>query len=125
MKFELDAGAHDARRITSYRSGEIVIGGVVYRTSVAVGFDGSVQPWPPSAFEDFTDTHFELIAARQPEIVLIGTGGRTRFPAPALLAPCSRRGIGVEIMDTGAACRSFNFLLGEERRVIAALLPPA
>ena len=124
MKIDLDDGARDARRITAYRSGEIVIGGVGYRTSLLVSSDSGVETWPPSAFEDFAESHFEAIAAREPEIVLVGTGGRVVFPAPALLVPCSRRGIGVEIMDTGAACRSFNFLLGEGRRVVAALLPP-
>ena len=124
MKFELDSGAQDARRITAYRSGEIVIGGVSWRTSVLISSEGGIETWPPPAFEDFSEAHFENIAAREPEIVLLGTGGRVRFPAPALLVPCSRRGIGVEIMDTGAACRSYNFLLGEGRRVVAALLLP-
>jgi len=124
MKFELDPGAQDLRRITAYRSGEIVIGGVTWRASVLVDSSSGAEPWPPSAFEHFAETHFEAIAAREPEIVLLGTGGRVRFPAPGLLVPFSRRAIGVEIMDTGAACRSFNFLLGEGRRVIAALLPP-
>jgi uncharacterized protein len=124
VKIDLDAGAHDARRISAYRSGEITIGGVAYRTSILVGSDGGIEPWPPRAFGDLAETHFETIAIREPEIVLLGTGARVLFPAAALLAPCFRRGIGVEVMDTGAACRSFNFLLGEGRRVIAALLPP-
>jgi uncharacterized protein len=124
VKIDLDAGAEDARRITAYRSGEIMIGGVTWRTSVLIGSDRGAETWPPRAFEDLAEAHFETIAIREPEIVLLGTGARTLFPAPALLLPCSRRGIGIEVMDTGAACRSFNFLLGEGRRVIAALLPP-
>jgi uncharacterized protein len=124
MKIELDAGAPDLRRISAYRSGEIVIGGVAYRASVLIGLDGRVENWPPATFEDLTEAHFESIAAREPEILLVGTGGRVRFPSPDLIGPCSRRGIGVEFMDTGAACRSYNFLLGEQRRVIAALFPP-
>jgi uncharacterized protein len=124
VKIDLDAGGQDARRITAYRSGEIVIGGVTWRTSVLVGSDGGAEPWPPRAFGDLEVAHFEAIAVREPEIVLLGTGAQVLFPAPELLTPCSRRGIGIETMDTGAACRSFNFLLGEGRRVIAALLPP-
>jgi uncharacterized protein len=124
MKFELDAGAREARRITAYRSGEITVGGVSYRTSVLVSSEGGVEQWPPVVFEDFAEVHFEAIAVRDPEIVLVGTGARVRFPPATLLGPCSRRRIGVEFMDTGAACRSYNFLLGEGRRVIAALLPP-
>lgn len=124
MKFEPDAGAQNARRISSYRSGEIVIAGTAYRGSVLVSPDGRVDTWPPQAFADLAEVHFEVIAAREPEIVLVGTGARTLFPAADLLSPCTKRGIGVEIMDTGAACRSYNFLLGEGRRVIAALLPP-
>ena len=124
MKFEPDAGARSAGRISAYRSGEIVVGGVTYRGSLLVSSDGRVDPWPPQTFDDLALAHFEIIGARQPELVLIGTGDRVRFPPAALLVPCSKLGIGVECMDTGAACRSYNFLLGEDRRVIAALLPP-
>ena len=124
MKFEPDAGAQNARRISSYRSGEIVIAGMTYRGSVLISSDGPVEAWPPQTFGDLAEAHFEVIAARMPEIVLVGTGEQTLFPAAGLLDPCTKRRIGVEIMDTGAACRSYNFLLGEGRRVIAALLPP-
>jgi uncharacterized protein len=124
MKIELDSGARDTRRITAYRSGEIVVAGVGYHRSVLVCSDGAVESWPPPSFEEFARSHFDIIAARAPEIVLIGTGGRIRFPPAELLVPLSGRGIGIEIMDTGAACRSYNFLLGEGRRVVAALLTP-
>lgn len=124
VKIDLDTGARDARRISAYRSGEIIIGGVAWRTSVLVASDAGAESWPPRVFAELAEIHFEVIATREPEVVLLGTGATARFPAPALLLPCARRGIGVEIMDTGAACRSFNFLLGEGRRVVAALLPP-
>jgi len=124
MKIELDAGAQDSRRITAYRSGEIVVGGTAYRTSVIISSEHGVETWPPLSFEDFAEPHFETIVARQPEIVLVGTGGRVRFPPAPLLLPFTERRIGIEIMDTGGACRSYNFLLGEGRRVVAALLLP-
>src|SRR5690606_39868043 len=121
MKFELDIGTRGARRISSYRAGEIVVGDTPYQESILVSAAG-VQAWVPRRFEDLASQHFEAVAALEPEIVLVGTGAVHRFPPAGLLEPLASRGIGVEIMDTGAACRAFNFLLGEDRRVAAALL---
>jgi len=67
-------------------------------------------------------THFAQLATLHPEIVLIGTGGALRFPAPVLLRPLYDAGIGVEVMDTGAASRTYNVLMAEGRAVAAALL---
>jgi uncharacterized protein len=68
------------------------------------------------------EAHFEVIAGLEPEIVLLGTGGRQRFPRPSLLRSLLARGVGVEIMDTAAACRTYNIIMLEGRRVAAALL---
>jgi uncharacterized protein len=121
MKFELDIGTRGARRISSYRAGEIVVGDTPYRESILVSA-GGVRAWMPQRFEDLAPRHFEAVVDLEPEVVLVGTGAVHRFPPAALIEPLSSRGIGVEIMDTGAACRAFNFLLGEDRRVVAALL---
>jgi uncharacterized protein len=101
------------------------INGVEYTESVVVPWDGAVAAWNVDAFEALSSDHFARIAALGPELVLFGSGPRLRFPAPALLRPLIDARIGVETMDTAAACRTYNVLLAEGRSVVAALLFPA
>ena len=122
MKFELDLGSGHNLRIAAYAAGSVTVATVVYRHSIVLAPNRPVMPWPPAQFSDLAPGHFELLAAVEPEVVLIGTGGKLQFPAMDLLSPLVSRNIGFEIMDTGAACRSYNFLLGEGRQVAAALL---
>jgi uncharacterized protein len=77
----------------------------------------------PAGLGDLAASHMEALAREDPEVVLIGTGRRTHFPDAAITAPLFERGIGVEAMDTGAACRTFNLLAAEQRAVAALLLP--
>jgi len=93
-----------------------------FEESVVVPWQGEVLAWQCPAFEALTAAHFERIAALGPEVVIFGSGARLRFLAPALLRPLLARGVGVETMDTGAACRTYNVLVGERRSVVAALL---
>ena len=81
-----------------------------------------IRDWPPQHSSEVSATHFEPIAALQPELVLFGSGRRVKFPDPRVLKPLKDRGIGVEVMDTGAACRTYNILVAEGRLVAAALL---
>lgn len=82
-----------------------------------------VTDWPPSSHEDLEAAHFEALAAAPGlEVVLLGSGARLRRPGPRVLAPLTSRGIGVEVMDTGSACRTYNFLMADRRNVAAALL---
>lgn len=81
-----------------------------------------VRDWPPQSIDDLTEDHLTTIRQLQPEIALFGTGTRLRFPPRTLFAEFYRHNIGVEIMDTGAACRTYNVLLAEGRKVVAALL---
>lgn len=81
-----------------------------------------MRNWPPQRFEDLDPSHFAMLAKLQPEFVLFGSGARLRFPPPALTASLLNQGIGVEVMDTGAACRTYNVLIAEGRNVAAALL---
>lgn len=81
-----------------------------------------VRDWAPQRFEDLTEEDFEVMVRLQPEIVLFGSGARLRWPDGALTAPLIERGIGVEVMDTAAACRTFNVLTADQRQVAAALL---
>lgn len=100
----------------------VIVNGAEHRSSVLVPASGDVVAWPVAAFEALTESHFEAIAALAPELVIFGSGPRIRFPHPSLLKPLIARRIGVETMDTAAACRTYNVLLAEGRAVVAALL---
>ena len=82
-----------------------------------------VSDWPVPAAEALTEQHLDAVLALNPEVVLIGTGERQIFLAPALMMVFYSRGVGVEVMTTDAACRTFNVLVSESRNVVAALLP--
>jgi uncharacterized protein len=109
--------------VTAYGDGYVEINAQRYAHAVLVQPEAAVEAWPPTAFDELTAAHFEAIAAHGPEVVLLGTGARQRFPHPRLTAALAERRIGVEAMDTGAACRTYNILMTEGRRVLAALLP--
>ena len=97
------------------------------RQSVIV-LPNQLQEWSPASFVELEEFHFQSLLDLEAEIVLIGTGDHLRFPAPYLIEPLLRQQIGVEFMSTAAACRTYNILVGEGRRVVAALLmirPPA
>jgi uncharacterized protein len=100
----------------------VLVNGIEHTRSVIVPWRGPVIDWAPASFEALTAEHFAQIAALAPELVIFGSGARLRFPAPALLRPLIDAAIGVETMDTAAACRTYNVLLAESRSVIAALL---
>lgn len=74
------------------------------------------RDWPPQRYDELRAEHFAGLLELEPELVLVGTGETFRYPAPALLAPLTGRGIGVEVMDTGAACRTYNVLAGGGRQ---------
>ena len=100
----------------------VVVNGIEHRRSVLVPWQGPVVPWGVAGFESLTMASFEAISALQPELVVFGSGERLRFPKPALLQTLMKRRIGLETMDTPAACRTYNVLLAEGRSVVAALL---
>lgn len=133
MKFteiDDDAGA----LIEGYGPAGVRVRGRDWSGGLLVCAAGVVADWGPAAGADITAAHLTALLAEPlvnadgpPQVVLIGTGRRQRFPAPETWAGLLAAGIGVEIMDTGAACRTYNVLLAEGRRVVAALLaePPA
>ncbi len=100
----------------------VIVNGLEFRESVIVPWQGPVTAWGVAAFEALSSEHFETLAALAPELVILGTGSRLRFPKPALLRPLMARRIGFETMDTAAACRTYNVLIAEGRSVAAALL---
>jgi uncharacterized protein len=80
-----------------------------------------VTDWPPDSFAELMPAHLEAIFALAPELVLLGTGTTQRFATPEVRGEFARRRVGLEVMELGAACRTFNVLVQEERRVLAAL----
>jgi uncharacterized protein len=100
----------------------VVVAGVEHTASVLVPWRGPVEAWNAAGFDSLTAEHFARIAALAPELVIFGSGPRIRFPAPVLLRPLIDARIGVETMDTAAACRTYNVLFAEGRPVVAALL---
>jgi uncharacterized protein len=120
MKIERDLP--DGRMaFTGYGPGYVDVNGTRHARSVLVSAD-AVTDWPVQSIEMLTSGDVEPLAAMRAEVVLIGTGATVRFPDPAVLAPLLRARIGVEVMDTQAACRTYNILLGEGRGVVAALI---
>lgn len=121
MKLHADK-AQTLNTVTSYGPGYIEINAVRHDQSVLVMPEGNIEPWPVNRFEDLEPAHFEALLERKPEVVLLGTGDRLRFPHPRLTAALARRHIGVDAMDLQAACRTYNILMAEGRKVAAILL---
>ena len=117
-EFETDTGP----LIEAYEPGRVRIGGQHYSGGVAVTAGQVLAEWAPDGFDALTPEHLEAIRAFAPQVVVLGTGTRQRFPHPGLYARLLEDGIGVEVMDTGAACRTYNILASEGRRVVAALI---
>lgn len=120
MKLHASAPTH-LNTFTGYGEGFVQLNGERRESSLLV-LPERVMDWPPASFDALAEAHFALIAELQPEVVLLGTGARLRFPHPRLTASLARAGIGLEVMDVQAACRTYNILMAEERVVVAALL---
>jgi uncharacterized protein len=114
-------GNNALNTITSYGDGFVAINLQRHEGSIVVMPD-SLEKWPVSSFESLTPEHFEALAHAAPEVVIFGSGSKLRFPHPRLTAELAKHRIGVETMDFGAACRTYNILMSEGRRVAVALL---
>ena len=116
----------DVQSILGYGPGWVGLGsnGVAEKIerSIVIGSRGEKFDWHCARFEDLTENHFAQLAETQPELVIFGSGTRLRFAPPAFMRALMQRRIGMETMDTLAACRTYNVLAGEGRQVIAALL---
>ncbi len=121
MQFSLDHN-EGSYQIDGYAPGQVTVNEQVLRTSLVISPDRLQIDWPLRDIKDLTEGHVQELAGWEPEILLLGTGIRQCFPNAALLAQFLGRGIGVEVMDTAAACRTYNVLNSERRRVVAALL---
>lgn len=120
MQFTLESSS-GVNVVRAYSRSELHIGENRVRTSCIVTCDRLITDWEPRRFEALAAAHLDALLALEPQIVLLGTGPTQRFPPAAVRSVLTGRGVGLEVMDLGAACRTFNILVREERRVVAAL----
>jgi uncharacterized protein len=122
MKLELENHSGQLYLIKSYQPGCVVINEQHYTTSLILSPERVISDWPPRILSELTAQHLEALVELQPELVILGTGLKLEFPTAEVLDPLLARSIGFEVMDTGAACRGYNILMAEGRRVVAGLL---
>ncbi|MCY4285809.1 MAG: MTH938/NDUFAF3 family protein [Thiotrichales bacterium] len=123
MKLHSDTGAADRQRITAYGVEFVTVEETTFTGAVLLGRGRHATDFDERRLGDVSAATIERILERNPEVVLLGTGARHMLPSPGLLAPLTRAGIGVEVMSTSAACRTWNILNAEGRKVVALLLP--
>jgi uncharacterized protein len=119
---KLHASAPSAlNTFSGYGDGFVLVNGQRHDASVIV-MPERLEPWPAASFDALTEADFDVFLGLGLEILLLGTGAQQRFPHPRLTRALAAKRIGVEVMDLQAACRTYNILMAEERRVAAALL---
>jgi len=119
---KLHASAPSAlNTFSGYGDGYVLVNGQRFGTNLIVTPE-QLLPWNAAGFDALTEADFEALAGLNLEILLLGTGPKQRFPHPRLTRALAAKRIGVEAMDLQAACRTYNILMAEERRVAAALL---
>lgn len=121
MKIHL-AKAEGQNQFTAYGDGYVDVNRERIERSVIVLPDRLIQNWPVASFDNLADEHFAQLADLAVEIVLLGSGATMRFPHPRLTAVLLSQHIGLEVMDNSAACRTYNILMQEGRKVAAALI---
>jgi uncharacterized protein len=120
MKFHLSTPSGNV--VTGFGPGWIRIGAQEHHAGIVLTAEATVPGWAAAGFDALTDADFAGLLAHAPEIVLLGTGATLRFPHPRLTRALAEARVGVEVMDTPAACRTFNILAAEGRKVVAALI---
>lgn len=120
MKLHLASGA-GLNLFSGYGTGFVAVNNVRYEKCVVVSPQAVIE-WGVSGFEALTAADFGFIQALKPEIMILGTGATQRFPRPELTRALAATGMGVEVMDSRAACRTYNILATEGRKVVAAIL---
>ena len=123
MQFNLEQGG-GIKLIASYTASSVTIEDQHYQSSLILLGDRIVSDWAVESVENLTIDHLEPILEVDPEIFLLGTGDRQRFPSAELMKSLARRNRSVDVMDSGAACRTYNVLASEFRAVAAALIIP-
>lgn len=107
---------------TAYGEGYVSVNAVRHTSNLIVLPDRLVEAWTAASFDTLSTTDFALLATLDAEVILLATGDQIRFPAAALLQPLVQAQKGIEVMDIKAACRTYNVLVSENRKVAAALL---
>jgi uncharacterized protein len=120
VQFTLEPGV-PANLIRGYSDSEVRIGEHSVRGSCIVTADTLITHWEPQSFAELAPAHLAAILALDPELIVLGTGMTPQFPAAEIRSLMAARGVGLEAMQLGAACRTFNVLVQEERRVAAGL----
>jgi uncharacterized protein len=108
--------------ISAYSKNSITINEIEYQKSLILSATQLELGWPVNQLEMIEDQHLKQIMEFNPEVILLGTGERQKFPHPSIFAFFGEKGIGLEVMDTGALCRTFNILVAEDRAVVAAVI---
>ena len=121
MRFA-EADSDGGYLISGYEPGRILIGSRAYTHGLIVSPERVVIDWGPEHAADLAAEHFEAIVELDPQVIVLGTGKRQVFPDPQAYLVALQRGLGVEVMDTGAACRTYNILMSEGRKVVAGLI---
>jgi uncharacterized protein len=109
-------------QIRAYAPGQVRVNDETYTASIIVSPRQLITTWPPQKISELTQDHLNILIELHPAILLIGTGSKLEFPPLEIYGDLINAGIGVEVMDTHAACRTYNALSAEERNVIAALI---
>lgn len=121
MKFTLESSS--AVSVRSVANGQIVIGDQIWQQAIALTADGVIADWPVVPVEDLSIDALGLLLDLQPELIVVGTGSRQLLPHRELMFAMARATVGLEVMDTPAAARTFNVLISEGRSVAAVLYP--
>jgi uncharacterized protein len=118
---QLDLDSSSGNLIRGFADGQITVGGATFREPLIVTADRIIADWSPPPPGQLTLADLQPVLDLEPEVILLGTGSRQCFPSMALITAVLRLGVGLETMSTAAACRTFNVLASEHRRVAAAL----
>jgi uncharacterized protein len=121
MKLHTTSTQH-YQTVTAYDETGVEINAVRFSHSLIVLPEVAPVVWPPKSFDELSADHFAQINATSPDVVILGTGTKQRFVHPRLTSALTARRIGVECMDSQAACRTYNILMAEGRKVVLALI---
>jgi len=116
------ANPGETKFFTAHGSDHVMVNGVRHEHSIAVMAGEVRSDWDVPDFDSLSEAHFDYFLPLRPDVLLLGTGSSQRFPHPRLYRSLTNAGVGVECMDTPAACRTYNILVVEDRKVIAAIL---
>jgi uncharacterized protein len=121
LKLHADAPS-SLSTVTGYGPGFIEVNKSRHPGHLLLLPESPARPWQVQSFDQLRAEDFDALLALRPEVVLLGTGARQRFVHPRLTAGLARAGVGIEVMDTAAACRTYNILMSEGRHVLAVFL---